>query len=259
MRAETCPFAAPRQAAAMQDQSSPASPPSSSPSTAAPPSPTSPSPTVSSANCAASRWSGWTTATPQGVEKRALVAHRGPKGGYALSGHMDTVPDTGWQQRSLVAADRPRRHAARARQRRHEGRGRRLHRGGEVGPGACPGDPADHHRRGNDQGRRPGRSRPAPSPARSGLKGIVVAEPTGLIPVRGHRSSSNIVATARGRAGAFLDRHRATNANWALIPFLVGDAGDPAAAAAATRRCRMPPTTRPSATSTWSSTTTARR
>ena len=33
-----------------------------------------------------------------GVPKRALVAHRGPMGGIALSGHMDTVPDTGWQE-----------------------------------------------------------------------------------------------------------------------------------------------------------------
>jgi acetylornithine deacetylase len=33
-----------------------------------------------------------------GVAKRALVAHRGPNGGIALSGHMDTVPDTGWQE-----------------------------------------------------------------------------------------------------------------------------------------------------------------
>jgi acetylornithine deacetylase len=39
-----------------------------------------------------------------GVAKRALVAHRGPKGGYALSGHMDTVPETGWTRRSLGAA-----------------------------------------------------------------------------------------------------------------------------------------------------------
>jgi acetylornithine deacetylase len=33
-----------------------------------------------------------------GVAKRVLVAHRGPPGGIALSGHMDTVPDTGWQE-----------------------------------------------------------------------------------------------------------------------------------------------------------------
>ena len=32
-----------------------------------------------------------------GVAKRCLVAHRGPKGGLAFSGHMDTVPETGWQ------------------------------------------------------------------------------------------------------------------------------------------------------------------
>src|SRR5271157_3897282 len=35
---------------------------------------------------------------PAGVAKRALVAHRGPAGGIAVSGHMDTVPDTGWQE-----------------------------------------------------------------------------------------------------------------------------------------------------------------
>src|SRR5215475_10504267 len=33
----------------------------------------------------------------RGVAKRALLAHRGGAGGLALSGHMDTVPDTGWQ------------------------------------------------------------------------------------------------------------------------------------------------------------------
>ncbi|MFC7542839.1 hypothetical protein ACFQU2_29890 [Siccirubricoccus deserti] len=31
-----------------------------------------------------------------------------------------------------------------------------------------------------------------------GLRGIVVAEPTGLTPVRGHRSSVSITAVARG-------------------------------------------------------------
>ena len=31
-----------------------------------------------------------------GVAKRVLVAHRGGIGGMAFSGHMDTVPDTGW-------------------------------------------------------------------------------------------------------------------------------------------------------------------
>jgi len=32
-----------------------------------------------------------------GVAKRVLVAHRGGPGGIAYSGHMDTVPETGWQ------------------------------------------------------------------------------------------------------------------------------------------------------------------
>src|ERR1700733_15120817 len=32
-----------------------------------------------------------------GVPKRVLVAHRGGPGGIAFSGHMDTVPETGWQ------------------------------------------------------------------------------------------------------------------------------------------------------------------
>jgi acetylornithine deacetylase/succinyl-diaminopimelate desuccinylase-like protein len=33
-----------------------------------------------------------------GVPKRALVAHKGGPGGLALSGHMDTVPETGWTE-----------------------------------------------------------------------------------------------------------------------------------------------------------------
>lgn len=32
-----------------------------------------------------------------GVPKRVLVANRGGQGGLAFSGHMDTVPETGWQ------------------------------------------------------------------------------------------------------------------------------------------------------------------
>ncbi len=34
---------------------------------------------------------------PAGLPKRVLVAHRGGPGGIAFSGHMDTVPETGWQ------------------------------------------------------------------------------------------------------------------------------------------------------------------
>src|SRR5262245_5768846 len=35
---------------------------------------------------------------PAGVAKRVIVANKGGTGGLALSGHMDTVPDTGWQE-----------------------------------------------------------------------------------------------------------------------------------------------------------------
>ena len=34
---------------------------------------------------------------PAGIAKRVFVANKGGNGGLALSGHMDTVPDTGWQ------------------------------------------------------------------------------------------------------------------------------------------------------------------
>ena len=64
-----------------------------------------------------------------GVEKRALVAHRGRKGGLALSGHMDTVPATGWRTDPSERPDRGRAPAG-ARQHRHEGPDGRSHRGG---------------------------------------------------------------------------------------------------------------------------------
>jgi acetylornithine deacetylase len=53
-----------------------------------------------------------------------------------------------------------------------------------------------------------------------GLEGIVVAEPTSLAPVRGHRSHIAFTATAQG-----VQAHSSTgvgvNANWKLVPFLV--------------------------------------
>jgi acetylornithine deacetylase len=154
-----------------------------------------------------------------GVEKRALVAHRGPKGGYALSGHMDTVPDTGWQ------------HDPWSPRIDHAGL---LHGLGSVdmkgAVAACilaaksvPAHvPATLLITTDEETTKAGaRAVAASAFARSlGLKGIVVAEPTGLVPVRGHRSSSNIVATASG-VQAHSSTGQGTNANWALIPFLV--------------------------------------
>jgi acetylornithine deacetylase len=54
---------------------------------------------------------------------------------------------------------------------------------------------------------------------RLGLRGVLVAEPTGLVPVRGHRASLNITATAEG-VQADSSTGKGHNANWDLIPFL---------------------------------------
>ncbi|MCB4824021.1 M20/M25/M40 family metallo-hydrolase [Roseicella aerolata] len=153
-----------------------------------------------------------------GVPKRALVAHRGPKGGYALSGHMDTVPDTGWQDDPWSP--------------RIDESGL-LHGLGSVdmkgAVAACilaarsvPADVAATLLITTDEEttKEGARAVAASALARSlGLRGIVVAEPTGLVPVRGHRSSANITAVASG-VQAHSSTGQGTNANWALIPFL---------------------------------------
>ncbi|TCZ66593.1 M20/M25/M40 family metallo-hydrolase [Roseicella aquatilis] len=153
-----------------------------------------------------------------GVAKRALVAHRGPPGGYALSGHMDTVPETGWTEdpwSPRVDADGL------------------LHGLGSVdmkgAVAACilaakvvpDGVPATLLLTTDEETTKAGaRAVAASALARSlGLRGIVVAEPTGLVPVRGHRSSANITAVASG-VQAHSSTGQGSNANWALIPFL---------------------------------------
>ena len=153
-----------------------------------------------------------------GVAKRVLVAHRGPRGGYALSGHMDTVPDTGWTDPPWTP--------------RVEGGV--LHGLGSTdmkGPvAACivaaRGLPADvpvtllltTDEETTKEGARAIAQRSAL--VRSlGLQGIVVAEPTGLAPVRGHRSHIEYTAVATG-VQAHSSTGQGVNANWALIPFL---------------------------------------
>jgi acetylornithine deacetylase len=157
-------------------------------------------------------------ADANGVAKRCLVAHRGPPGGYALSGHMDTVPDTGWQ-------DDPWNPSVDA-----EGV---MHGLGSVdmkGPvAACilaaqsvPAHvPATLLLTTDEETTKQGARAVAASEAarRLGLKGIIVAEPTHLRPVRGHRSSINFTATASG-VQAHSSTGQGRNANWALIPFL---------------------------------------
>jgi acetylornithine deacetylase/succinyl-diaminopimelate desuccinylase-like protein len=155
-----------------------------------------------------------------GVAKRALVAHRGPPGGIALSGHMDTVPDTGWQENPWSA---------------------RLDEDGVL------------HGLGSTDMKGPvaaiiaaARSLPGSVPItllittdeettklgarliaqRSELvrrmkpAGIIVAEPTGLSPVRGHRSHIAFTCVAKG-VQAHSSTGRGRNANWDMIPFLV--------------------------------------
>ena len=156
---------------------------------------------------------------PAGTAKRALVAHRGgASGGIAFSGHMDTVPDTGWDTdpfaatvdgdilRGLGATDMKGPVAA-------------IVVAARALPAWLPVTlliTTDEET--TKQGAREivdrsvllRRVRPA---------GIIVAEPTGMAPVRGHRAHIGFTAVATG-----LQAHSSTgegrNANWALIPFL---------------------------------------
>ncbi len=153
-----------------------------------------------------------------GVAKRALVAHRGPPGGHALSGHMDTVPETGWREDPWA----PR-----------LGSDGVLHGLGSAdmkGPlAACilaaravpERVPATLLITADEETTKAGARAVAGSEAarRLGLRGVLVAEPTGLVPVRGHRASVNITATAEG-VQAHSSTGKGRNANWDLIPFL---------------------------------------
>jgi acetylornithine deacetylase/succinyl-diaminopimelate desuccinylase-like protein len=152
-----------------------------------------------------------------GVPKRAIVARRG-RGGLALSGHMDTVPETGWTEDPWSARID----------------GDVLHGLGSTdmkGPVAAIVTAA--------------RALPAAIPitlllttdeetTKAGARHIVVgsallraaaprailvAEPTGMVPVRGHRAHIAFTATATG-VQAHSSTGRGRNANWDLLPFL---------------------------------------
>ena len=153
---------------------------------------------------------------PAGVSKRALVAARGAPGGLAFFGHMDTVPDTGWQSDPWSA--------------RVEGD--MLHGLGStdmkgpvaalvVAAHAC----ADvtllltTDEETSKQGAREIVTRSALA-RRMRPRGIVIAEPTGLAPVRGHRVQIGFTCVARG-VQAHSSTGQGRNANWALLPFLM--------------------------------------
>ena len=155
-----------------------------------------------------------------GVAKCVLVAHRGGPGGVALSGHMDTVPDTGWTDDPFSG--------------RIDAQGV-LHGLGAAdmkGPlAACivaaqglpPEVPATLLITTDEETTKLGARQIADRSAlarKAALRGIIVAEPTGMLPVRGHRSNIDFIAEAEGvQAHSSLGVGR--NANWALIPFLV--------------------------------------
>ena len=156
---------------------------------------------------------------PQGVAKRSIVAHRGPPGGIALSAHMDTVPDTGWQEDPFSA--------------RLDSVGV-LHGLGATdlkGPLAAiivaattlpESLPVSLLISADEETTKEGARVIA---ARSALvrearpAAIIVAEPTRLRPVRGHRSHIEFTAIATGEA-AHSSTGRGHNANWTLLPFL---------------------------------------
>ncbi|HEY0183939.1 MAG TPA: M20/M25/M40 family metallo-hydrolase [Rhodopila sp.] len=154
-----------------------------------------------------------------GVAKRVLVAHRGGPGGIAFSGHMDTVPETGWQEDPWSA--------------RTDADGV-LHGLGSTdmkGPvaaaivavrGLPDSVPVTLLITTDEETTKQGARVIA---ERSELvrsvrpRGIIVVEPTQLRPVRGHRSHILFTCVAHG-----IQAHSSTgagrNANWTLIPFL---------------------------------------
>ncbi len=155
---------------------------------------------------------------PAGIPKCVLVAARGT-GGLALSGHMDTVPETGWQ-------DDP-----------WSGRieGDLLHGLGSTdmkGPLAAlvvaaralpDAVPVALLITADEETTKQGARLVVDASAlarRFGPCGILVAEPTGMVPVRGHRAHIAFTATATG-VQAHSSTGEGRNANWDLLPFLV--------------------------------------
>lgn len=156
-------------------------------------------------------------ADANGVAKRVLVARRG-EGGLGFSGHMDTVPDTGWTDDPFSA-------------RITDGVLHGLGSADMKGPMAAFIVAAQHlpadvpvcllittDEETTKQGARLIAEKSVLARA-ARLRGIVVAEPTMLSPVRGHRAHVSFTAASVG-----VQAHSATglgrNANWALVEFL---------------------------------------
>jgi acetylornithine deacetylase/succinyl-diaminopimelate desuccinylase-like protein len=154
-----------------------------------------------------------------GVAKRALVAHRGPMGGIALSGHMDTVPDTGWREDPWSA-------------RLDDGVMHGLGSTDMKGPVAAaivaasslPANvPITLLITTDEETTKQGARLIAQTSElvrRVKPRGIIVVEPTSMVPVRGHRSHIAFTCVATG-VQAHSSTGRGRNANWDLIPFLM--------------------------------------
>ncbi len=158
-----------------------------------------------------------------GVKKRVVAARRGSGPCLALCGHMDTVPDDGWDTApwTPVVCDGV------------------LHGLGSAdmkGPIASllvaaqsvPADiPVMVLLTTDEETTKAGayalieRSQMI---RESDIRGIVIGEPTGMAPVRGHRASVHFTAVSTG-----IQAHSASgcgcNANWALLDFLDGMRG----------------------------------
>jgi acetylornithine deacetylase len=155
----------------------------------------------------------------RGVEKRALVAHRGPTGGLALSGHMDTVPDTGWRSDPW---------SGRIEQGLLHGLGSADMKGPVaalmVAARALPANvPITLLITTDEETTKAGASEIVKSSQLVRAvrpRAIVVAEPTTMIPMRGHRAHVHFTAVATG-VQAHSSSGRGRNANWDLVPFIV--------------------------------------
>jgi acetylornithine deacetylase len=161
-----------------------------------------------------------------GVAKRALVAYRRPggnardrAGGLAFSGHMDTVPDTGWRSDpwsgriadgwlfGLGSTDMKGPLAAAI-----------------VAARAIPAQvPITLLLTTDEETTKAGARAIAQRSIlvrRVQPSAIVVVEPTRMIPMRGHRAHIVFTAVASG-VQAHSSTGRGRNANWDLLPFLM--------------------------------------
>jgi acetylornithine deacetylase/succinyl-diaminopimelate desuccinylase-like protein len=157
---------------------------------------------------------------PAGVAKRVIVAHRGGTGGIAFSGHMDTVPDTGWTTDPWSAAvdDQGVMHGLGTTDMKGPVAAALL--AAKALPDSVPVTlliTTDEET--TKQGARIIAERSA-LVRRVRPVGIVVVEPTGMAPVRGHRSHIQFTCVATGEQ-AHSSTGKGRNANWALIPFML--------------------------------------